>query len=73
VVSVDQRGAVKAWDLFRPARLHDLEQKTADALEHIEKDPNSQTAVNTLREWYAFHGRDVSLQALSSRPVAPSP
>jgi hypothetical protein len=58
LVSVDAHGRCKSWDLMRPARCRDLEQRMARAHELLKKNPGDHEALETLRQWYAFRGRD---------------
>lgn len=67
MVSADEAGVVKAWDLFRPLRGRELELKLATVHEQLKADPRNRAASATLSEWYAFCGRDVSRQMLANR------
>ena len=56
LVSADETGTVLAWDLRRPLRCRDLENKMASRAEFMKNgqvDPDPAA----LREWYAFRGR----------------
>jgi len=46
---------------MRPARCRELEQQLAIAQERLENNPDEPSALATLRDWYAFRGRDVPL------------
>jgi WD40 repeat protein len=67
IVSADQLGTVRLWDLMRPARCRELEQQMAQAHDLIETDPASPAARATLRAWYAFRGHDVTMAYLVDR------
>ena len=67
IVSADALGTVRVWDLMRPARSRELEQQMAMAYELLAGNPTSPDAMKTLRNWYAFQGRDVSTDDLLER------
>ena len=70
IVSVDKSGIVKAWDVMRPARYHELEREVSLASELLDRAPGNADALASFRKWYAFRGRDDLLKALSSRSPA---
>jgi WD40 repeat protein len=57
VVSADEHGTVKAWDLLRPLRSRELELKLRAAHERLKSNPADTDALSARREWYAFRGR----------------
>jgi WD40 repeat protein len=70
IVSADALGMVRVWDLMRPARCRELEEQMAAALDLLERNPTSPDAMETLRKWYAFQGREVSTKDLLGRAPA---
>jgi WD40 repeat protein len=60
VVSGDEHGTVKAWDLLRPLRSRDLELRLRAAQEQLNSSPADANLLATLAEWYAFRGHDLA-------------
>jgi WD40 repeat protein len=63
VVSGDEHGIVKVWDLFRPLHCHDLELRLSEAQERLVSRPDDPNALTALAEWYAFRGRPLPTKA----------
>lgn len=69
LVSADETGTVLAWDLRRPLRGHDLENRMAsrgELMKNGQVDPDPAV----LREWYAFRGRPSPPPPLTARAGA---
>ena len=64
-MSADDQGTVIVWDLFRPLRGRDLATKMANAHERFKSDARDPAALATLREWYAYCGRELPAQVLA--------
>jgi WD40 repeat protein len=69
VVSVDEQGNARAWDLFRPALCHELEANLVAAREQL-KDDGKENLLTALREWYALFSRDESGAPAGAKPAA---
>jgi WD40 repeat protein len=67
VVSADEQGGVRVWDLLRPRACRDLELQMAEAHEKLEKNAADPDALATFRDWYAFWGRDELQAEVSAR------
>ena len=63
VVSGDETGAVLVWDLLRPLRGRDLEQKLQATHERLASDPADAGAHAALREWLSFRGHSTDSAA----------
>ena len=63
VVSSDEQGVVKAWDLLHPMRCRDLEQKLRVAHEQLDANAADWNALAVLGEWSAFRGRGFSARS----------
>ena len=67
VVSADDQGGVRVWDLLRPRACRDLELQMAEAHEKLKKNAADPDALATFRDWYAFWGRDELQAEVSAR------
>jgi WD40 repeat protein len=59
LVSGDENGGVKAWDIERPQLSRELEPKVQAALRQLSSDPSNAEARSTLDRWFEFRGRGV--------------
>jgi serine/threonine protein kinase/WD40 repeat protein len=67
LVSADDRGGVRIWDLMRPLECRDLQREMARAHEKLQVNPADKQGLAVFLDWYAFWGRDLSEAELRPR------